>query len=51
MYKRQATGLGLKEAKELVDNAPKVVKEGLSKEDADALIAQIEEVGGKAEAK
>lgn len=48
---REATGLGLKEAKELVDNAPKVVKEGLSKEDADALIAQIEEVGGKAEAK
>lgn len=48
---REATGLGLKEAKELVDKAPKVVKEGLSKEDADALIAQIEEVGGKAEAK
>ena len=48
---REATGLGLKEAKELVDNAPSVIKEGLSKEDADALISAIEEVGGSAEAK
>ena len=48
---REATGLGLKEAKELVDNAPKVIKEGLSKEDAEALKAAIEEVGGKVEIK
>lgn len=48
---REATGLGLKEAKELVDNAPKVIKEGLSKEDAEALKAAIEEVGGKVEVK
>lgn len=44
---REATGLGLKEAKELVDGAPKVVKEGLSKEDAEALKAAIEEAGGQ----
>lgn len=48
---REATGLGLKEAKELVDNAPKVIKEGMSKEDAEALKAAIEEVGGKVEIK
>lgn len=42
---REATGLGLKEAKELVDNAPKTLKEGVSKEDAEALKAQLEEVG------
>ena len=48
---REATGLGLKEAKELVDNAPKVIKEALPKEEADALVAAIEEVGGKAELK
>jgi large subunit ribosomal protein L7/L12 len=48
---REATGLGLKEAKELVDNAPKPVKEGISKEDAEALKAKIEEVGGKVELK
>lgn len=48
---REATGLGLKEAKELVDNAPKVIKEGLPKEEAEALVAAIEEVGGKAELK
>lgn len=42
---REATGLGLKEAKALVDGAPGVVKEGLSKEDAEALKAQLEEVG------
>ena len=39
---REATGLGLKDAKELVDGAPKVVKEGLSKEDAEALKAGVE---------
>ena len=42
---REATGLGLKEAKELVDNAPKSVKEGVSKEEAEALKAALEEVG------
>ena len=44
---REATGLGLKEAKDLVDAAPKVVKEQLSKEDADALKAKLEEAGAK----
>lgn len=48
---REATGLGLKEAKELVDGAPNVIKEGLSKEDAEALKASIEEVGGEVEVK
>lgn len=48
---REATGLGLKEAKDLVDNAPSVVKEGVSKDEADELIAAIEEAGGSAEAK
>ena len=42
---KEATGLGLKEAKELVDGAPSVVKEGASKEDAEALKAALEEVG------
>ena len=42
---KDATGLGLKEAKELVDGAPKVVKEGVSKEEAEALKKQLEEVG------
>ena len=42
---KDATGLGLKEAKEVVDGAPKVVKEGISKEEAEALKAQLEEVG------
>ena len=42
---RDATGLGLKEAKEVVDGAPKVVKEGATKEEAEALKAQLEEVG------
>ena len=46
---RAATGLGLKEAKDLVDNAPKPVKEGLSKEDADALAATLAEVGAEVE--
>ena len=44
---REATGLGLKEAKDLVDGAPKVVKEGLSKADADALKKKLEEAGAK----
>jgi large subunit ribosomal protein L7/L12 len=48
---REITGLGLKEAKELVDNAPKPVKEGLSKEEAEELKAKIEEVGAKVEVK
>jgi large subunit ribosomal protein L7/L12 len=42
---REATGLGLKEAKELVDGAPKAVKEKISKEDADKLKAALEEAG------
>ncbi len=48
---REATGLGLKEAKDLVDGAPTVIKEGLPKEEAEALKATIEEAGGKAELK
>ena len=48
---REATGLGLKEAKELVDNAPKAVKEGVSKEEAEALKASLEEVGAVVEVK
>ena len=44
-------GLGLKEAKDLVDAAPSVLKEGLKKEEADALKKQIEEAGGKVELK
>lgn len=48
---KEATGLGLKEAKEIVDNAPKVVKEGLSKEDAEALKEKLEEVGASVELK
>ncbi len=44
---REATGLGLKEAKELVDGAPKILKEGISKEDAEALKAKLEAVGAK----
>lgn len=42
---REITGLGLKEAKELVDNAPKSIKEGVSKEDAEAAKAKLEEAG------
>jgi large subunit ribosomal protein L7/L12 len=42
---REATGLGLKEAKGLVDGAPGVIKEGVSKEEAEALKAALEEVG------
>jgi len=48
---REATGLGLKEAKELVDGAPKPVKEGLPKEEADALAEKIKEAGGEVELK
>jgi len=48
---RTFTGLGLKEAKDLVDGAPKPVKEGISKADAEALLKQIVEAGGKAELK
>jgi len=42
---REITALGLKEAKELVDNAPKFVKEGIPKEEAEAIKAKLEEVG------
>ncbi|MDD3840699.1 MAG: 50S ribosomal protein L7/L12 [Clostridia bacterium] len=48
---REITGLGLKEAKDLVDNAPKAVKEGVSKEDAEELKTKLEEVGAKVEIK
>ena len=48
---REVTGLGLKEAKDLVEGAPKVVKEGLPKADAEALKKKIEEQGGVAELK
>ncbi len=48
---RAATGLGLKEAKELVDSAPKPIKEGMSKEDADNLAKVLEEVGATIEVK
>ena len=44
---REATSLGLKEAKELVDGAPKMVKTGISKEEAEALKKELEEVGAK----
>ncbi len=44
---REATGLGLKESKDMVESAPKIVKEGASKEDAEALKAKFEEVGAK----
>ncbi|HUM82881.1 MAG TPA: 50S ribosomal protein L7/L12 [Lachnospiraceae bacterium] len=44
---REVTGLGLKEAKDLVDAAPKVVKEAMSKEDAEELKKKLEEAGGK----
>ena len=48
---REATGLGLKEAKELVDGAPKAIKEKASKEEADELKAKLEEAGGNVEIK
>ena len=44
---KDATGLGLKEAKEVVDGAPKVVKEGVSKEEAEEIKKKLEEVGAK----
>ena len=44
---REITGLGLKEAKDVVDNAPKVLKEAVSKEEAEAMKKKIEEVGAK----
>ncbi|MFO1361491.1 MAG: 50S ribosomal protein L7/L12 [Burkholderiales bacterium] len=48
---RAVTGLGLKEAKDLVDGAPKPVKEGIAKKDAEDILKQITEAGGKAELK
>jgi len=48
---REVTSLGLKEAKELVDNAPKPVKEGISKEEAEAIKAKLEEQGATVELK
>jgi len=48
---REVTGLGLKEAKDLVDGAPKPVKENVSKEDAEALKKKLEEAGAKVELK
>ena len=48
---RELTGLGLKEAKELVDNAPKAVKTGVSKDDAEAIKSKLEEAGAKVELK
>ena len=48
---REATGLGLKEAKDLVDGAPKPLKTGVSKDEADALVEKIKEVGGTCEVK
>jgi len=48
---RAATGLGLKDAKELVDNCPKTLKEAISKEDAEKLVAELKEAGADAEIK
>ena len=48
---REITGLGLKEAKELVDGAPSNVKEGIEKAEAEAIKAQLEEVGAEVELK
>ena len=48
---RELTGLGLKEAKDVVDGAPKAVKEGVSKADADAAKKKLEDAGAKAEIK
>ena len=48
---RAATGLGLKDAKELVDNVPKTLKEAISKEDAEKLVADLKEAGAEAEIK
>ncbi len=48
---REITGLGLKEAKEVVDNTPKAIKEGVSKEEAEEFKAKLEEVGAGVEVK
>ena len=48
---REITGLGLKEAKELVDGAPKTIKEAVAKEDAESIKAKLEEAGAKVELK
>ena len=48
---RAATGLGLKDAKDLVDNCPKTLKEAISKEDAEKLVAELKEAGAEAEIK
>ncbi|AXI07583.1 50S ribosomal protein L7/L12 [Oceanobacillus sp. 143] len=48
---REITGLGLKDAKELVDNAPKAIKEGVSKDEAEEMKAKLEEVGASVEVK
>ena len=48
---REITGLGLKEAKDLVDGAPKPIKEGVSRDEADKIKAQVEEAGGKVDVK
>ena len=48
---RAATGLGLKEAKEIADNCPKTLKEAISKEDAEKLVAELKEAGAEAEIK
>ena len=48
---KEITGLGLKEAKEVVDNAPKAVKEGISKADADEIVAKLKEAGAEVEVK
>ena len=48
---RAVTGLGLKDAKDLVDNCPKTLKEAVSKEDAEAIVAKLKEAGAEAEMK
>ena len=48
---RAATGLGLKDAKDLVDNCPKTLKEAISKEDAEKMVAELKEAGADAEMK
>ena len=48
---REITGLGLKEAKDLVDGAPKPIKEGISKQDADAIVEKFKDTGAKIEVK
>ena len=48
---KELTGLGLKEAKELVDSAPKAIKEGIAKDEAEALKTQLEEAGAEVELK